>query len=196
MHNKGSTLTGPLLRLARSARLLALLAVPVAVVAGITTACSSSTASSQSTAPSHATGRAHSGGGPLAFSACMRSHGVHNFPDPSAGSNGEQVTIQQGAGIDPNSPSFQAAQRACQSLLPAGKTAGGSVSPAERARILRYAACIRAHGVPNYPDPTFNGNAIDFGNLSDIANLPQYRSALRACASLNPMHGHGYLSSK
>lgn len=191
MHNTGSALTGRLLRLARSARLLALLAV---AVAGVTTACSSTSASSQSTAPSHAPGRAHSGGGPLAFSACMRSHGVHNFPDPSAGSNGQQVTIQQGSGIDPNSPSFQAAQRSCQSLLPAGKGAGGSVSPAERARILRYAACIRAHGVPNYPDPTFNGNAVNFGNLSGFANLPQYQSALRACASLNPMRG--YQSSK
>jgi hypothetical protein len=188
MHNPGSTLTGPLLRLARSARLLALLAV---AVAGVTTACSSSSTSS----PAHATGHAaRSAGGSLAYSACMRSHGVHNFPDPSAGSNGQQVTIQQGSGIDPNSPAFQAAQRSCQSLLPAGKRAGGSVSPAERARILRYAACIRAHGVPNYPDPTFNGNAINFGDLSGIANLPQYQSALRACASLNPMHG--YLSSK
>ena len=193
MDNPQATLTRPLLRLARCARLLALFAMAVAVVAGTVTACSSST--SPSAAPSHATGRAHSAGGALAFSACMRSHGVHNFPDPSAGSNGQQVTIQQGSGIDPNSPAFQAAQRSCQSLLPAGKTAGGgSVSPAERARILRYAACIRTHGVPNYPDPTFNGNAIDFGNLSGFADLPQYQSALRACASLNPMHG--YQSSK
>jgi len=192
MHNPGSTLTGALLRLARSARLLALLAVAAAAVAGVTTACSSSSTSS----PAHAAGRAaRSASSSLAFSACMRSHGVHNFPDPSAGSNGQQVTIQQGSGIDPNSPAFQAAQRSCQSLLPAGKTAGGgSVSPAERARILRYAACIRTHGVPNYPDPTFNGNAIDFGNLSGFADLPQYQSALRACASLNPMHG--YQSSK
>jgi len=192
MHNPGSTLTGPLLRLARHARLLALLAVAVAAVAGVTTACSSSSTSS----PAHAAGHAaRSASSSLAFSACMRSHGVHNFPDPSAGSNGQQVTIQQGSGIDPNSPAFQAAQRSCQSLLPAGKTAGGgSVSPAERARILRYAACIRTHGVPNYPDPTFNGNAIDFGNLSGFADLPQYQSALRACASLNPMHG--YQSSK
>ena len=189
MHNPGSTLTGPLLRLARHARLLALLAVAVAAVAGVTTACSSSSTSS----PAHAAGHAaRSASSSLAFSACMRSHGVHNFPDPSAGSNGQQVTIQQGSGIDPNSPAFQAAQRSCQSLLPAGKTAGGgSVSPAERARILRYAACIRTHGVPNYPDPTFNGNAIDFGNLSGFADLPQYQSALRACASLNPMNGHG-----
>jgi hypothetical protein len=189
MRNPSSTLTESARpRLARGARLIAPLAVAVAVVAGITTACSSSTASSHP----HAAGRAHSGGGSLAFSTCMRSHGVHNFPDPSAGPNGgSQINVQPGSGIDPNSPAYQAAQRSCQSLLPAGKTTG-SVSPAVRAQVLRYAACIRSHGEPTYPDPTFNGNAINFGNLSGInPNSAQYQSALRACASLNPMNGHG-----
>ena len=189
MHNPSPTLTRPILRRARSARLLALLVVAVAAVAGTVTACSSS--SSPSAAPSHATGRAHSAGGPLAFSACMRSHGVPSFPDPTS-NGGISIQVQPGSGIDPNSPAFQSAQRACQSLLPAGKTSAGSVSPAVRAQILRYAACIRAHGVPNYPDPTFNGNAVNFGNLSGInPNSPAYQSALSACASLNPMNGHG-----
>ena len=187
MHHPTTAWTRQIPRLARTARLIALLAVAVAVVAGITTACSSSTASS----PSHATGRAHSGGGPLAFSVCMRSHGVPRFPDPTS-NGGVSIQVQPGSGIDPNSPAFQSAQRACQSLLPAGKTSGSSVSPAVRAQILRYAACIRAHGVPNYPDPTFNGNAVNFGNLSGInPNSPAYQSALHACASLNPMTGHG-----
>jgi len=187
MHNPVPTVIRPLLRFARSARLIAPLIVAVAFVAGITTACSSATASS----PSHATGRARSAGGPLAFSACMRSHGVPSFPDPTS-NGGISIQVQPGSGIDPNSPAFQSAQRACQSLLPAGKTSGGSVSPAVRAQILRYAACIRAHSVPNYPDPTFNGNAVNFGNLSGInPNSPAYQSALRACASLNPMNGHG-----
>jgi len=189
MNNPASALTRPPLRLARSARLLALLAVAVAVVAGTATACSSSTTS----AHAHAPGHAHSGGGPLAFSACMRSHGLSNFPDPSTGSNGQaQIQVQQGSGIDPNSAAYQSAYHSCQSLLPAGKTAGGSISPAVRAQILRYAACIRSHGEPSYPDPTFNGNAVNFGNLSGIdPNSAQYQSALHACASLNPMNGHG-----
>jgi hypothetical protein len=121
----------------------------------------------------------------------MRSHGVSNFPDPTS-NGGVQIQVQPGSGINPNSSAYQEAFRSCQSLLPAGKTSGGSVSPAVRAQILRYAACIRAHGVPNYPDPTFNGNAVNFGNLSGInPNSPAYQSALSACASLNPMTGHG-----
>jgi hypothetical protein len=168
--------------------------VAAAVMAGITAACSSSSSSSSSHASGQASGQASSSSGSLAFSACMRSHGVPNFPDPVTGANGQaQVQITPGtSGIDPNSPAYQAANRACQSLLPAGKTAGGSVSPTVRAEYLRYAACMRSHGEPNYPDPTFSGNSVNLGNLSGIdTNSPQYQSASSACASLNPMNHHG-----
>jgi hypothetical protein len=40
----------------------------------------------------------------------MHAHGTTNFPDPTA--NGHGVGLQL-AGIDPNSPQFQAAQQAC-----------------------------------------------------------------------------------
>jgi hypothetical protein len=53
----------------------------------------------------------------LKFSQCMRAHGVKKFPDPT--SNG-QLQINDKSGVDPTSPQFQAAQRACQSLNPAG----------------------------------------------------------------------------
>ena len=67
--------------------------------------------------------------GALNFSKCMRSHGVPNFPDPEFHSGGG-VGIRiggKGSGIDPNSPQFKAAQKACQSELPGpkGAAAGG-----------------------------------------------------------------------
>jgi hypothetical protein len=170
---------------------IAALVVAAAVVAGITTACSS--ASSSSHAPGQASGHASSSSGPLAFSACMRSHGVPGFPDPSTGSNGQvQIQASPGSGLDPNSPAYQAAMRSCQSLLPVGKAAGGSVSPAVRAQYLRYAACMRSHGEPSFPDPTFSGNSVNLNPGPGIdPNSPQYQSASRACASLNPMNEHG-----
>jgi len=193
MHHPPSTPTRPPRpRLGPGARLIAGLVVAAAVVAGITTACSSS--SSPSHASGQASGQASSSGGALAFSACMRSHGVPNFPDPTSGSNGNSVELQQGSGIDPNSQQYQSAMHACQSLLPAGKANGGSVSPTVRTEYLRYAGCMRSHGVPNYPDPTFNGNSVNLGNLSALGidtNSPQYQSASNACASLNPMNHHG-----
>ena len=190
MHNPLTPRTRPPRpRLAPGARLIAVVIVAAAVMAGITTACSSSSSSSH--ASGQASGHASSSGGALAFSACMRSHGVPSFPDPTS-NGGISIQVQPGSGIDPNSPAYQAAFHSCQSLLPAGKTSGGSISPSARAQYLRYAACIRAHGEPNYPDPTFSGDAVNFGDLSGIdTNSPQYQGALHACASLNPMNGHG-----
>jgi hypothetical protein len=60
----------------------------------------------------------------LAFSQCMRAHGISGFPDPTFGSGGAQLRIDKPSGIDPNSPAFQAAQKAC------GAPFGGKVSAA------------------------------------------------------------------
>ena len=56
----------------------------------------------------------------LKFSACMRSHGVPSFPDPdlSGGGVGFHIHAGPGSGLDPRSPIFQAAQKACGSDLP------------------------------------------------------------------------------
>ncbi len=54
----------------------------------------------------------------------MRTHGVPNFPDPTFSGGGVKMTLKAGGanGIDPNSPQFKAAQKACQSL--SARTAG------------------------------------------------------------------------
>jgi hypothetical protein len=59
----------------------------------------------------------------LAMSRCMRSHGVTNFPDPKFGSGpGGGIGIQlNGPGLDPNSPTFKAAQKACGSIFGGAK---------------------------------------------------------------------------
>lgn len=55
----------------------------------------------------------------LAMSRCMRSHGVTNFPDPTFGTgpNGALGVQLNGSGIDPSSPAFQSAQKACGSIF-------------------------------------------------------------------------------
>jgi hypothetical protein len=50
----------------------------------------------------------------LNYTACMRSHGEPDFPDPN-GHGVIQITNPAGV-LDPNSPQFQKAQTACQSL--------------------------------------------------------------------------------
>jgi hypothetical protein len=59
----------------------------------------------------------------LQFAQCMRAHGV-NIPDPSSGSGGIAIGGPgSGQDINPNSATFQNAQKACQKYLP-GKGAG------------------------------------------------------------------------
>jgi hypothetical protein len=53
------------------------------------------------------------------FSQCMRGHGVPDFPDPPSDGQASPPPSQQ-AGVNPASPRFPAAVRACQHLLPAG----------------------------------------------------------------------------
>ncbi len=52
----------------------------------------------------------------LAFSKCMRAHGIKDFPDPSNG--GIRLHAGQGSDLNPDNPQFQAAQQACQGDLP------------------------------------------------------------------------------
>jgi hypothetical protein len=71
--------------------------------------------------PSGSSGQG-SGTSRLRFSECMRSHGEPNFPDP--GANGS-ITLPPG--MNAESPQFQNAERACQSLMPSNP--GGETAP-------------------------------------------------------------------
>ena len=88
----------------------------------------------------------------LKFSACMRTHGVTNFPDPSAGGG---IKINVGSGINPFSPAFKVAQTACRKLLP-GPLGGNQHPTAQQiASTRQISECMRQHGVTGFPDPTF-----------------------------------------
>ena len=51
----------------------------------------------------------------LSFAACMRKNGVPNFPDPNGQGTFSPDSLQ---GLDPGTPLFQAAFKACQALEP------------------------------------------------------------------------------
>jgi hypothetical protein len=53
----------------------------------------------------------------LLFSRCMRSHGVPDFPDPTAGSGGGIEFGGGASGLDPAAPLFRLAQQRCISIL-------------------------------------------------------------------------------
>jgi hypothetical protein len=108
----------------------------------------------------------------------MRAHGVPSFPDPSPGGGFPLRT----SGINEQSPAFQSAQKACAALEPGGNTPP-PIPAAQQAGMVAKARCIREHGVPNFPDPTFgpggDGAGVDFGGN---ASSPAFRTAIKACA--------------
>jgi hypothetical protein len=124
----------------------------------------------------------------------MRSNGVSNFPGPgsfgsSAGIRAAKGQIAQISNSEASSPTFQAAQRACTEFLPT-PTTSPHVSSAEMRKLLAVSRCMRAHGVPTFPDP----NPVT-GELNTPAGIdrssPQVIAALVACRSLGEAAGLG-----
>ena len=99
----------------------------------------------------------------LALAECMRSHGVSNFPDPtngpSGGGAGFSISSTPGSstltvnGTTFDGPAFEAAEKTCK--LFGGGTAPPPVTASQKRAAAAFAECMRKHGVPNYPDPTF-----------------------------------------
>ena len=138
---------------------------------------------------SSASPSASASGSALAYSRCMRAHGITKFPDPD--SHGDiGINAGPGSGIDPNSPQFKAADRACKPLLPAPNP---SQAAKDRPKMLRYARCMRAHGIPDFPDPDPGGGLdIRASRGSDLdPNSPLYKAADNACKRYMPGGDHG-----
>jgi len=122
------------------------------------------------------------------FAACMRKHGVPNYPDP----NGHGViSIDPSSGIDPRSPAFGTAQQTCSKLIPNGGQPSPAQQAAEKRQALAFAACMRRHGVHDFPDPDFSGGGISFrihgSPGSDLTrNSPIFKAAWQACQRYVP----------
>lgn len=125
-----------------------------------------------------------------AYARCIRGHGVPSFPDPRVTTTpGGGMSMQQGvpasAGL---SPAFKAAQRDCQHLQP-GVGSGHVSSGPPKAALLAFARCLRAHGVPHFPDP--NGQGQLTGQMLQASGVdlhaPGFLVAAKACVGVT--HG-------
>ena len=104
---------------------------------------------------------------PASLSRCMRANGLSSFPDPSAGPGGVGfpggvVSPIGGASLTVNGitfagPAYLRARRACARFLPPGG-GGPAVSAARKRALLAEAVCMRAHGVPDFPDFRFSAH--------------------------------------
>jgi hypothetical protein len=118
--------------------------------------------------------------GAVAFSACMRSNGVLNFPDPDSGGAIPKVALQN---LGVSSSRFQAAQTACQHLRPAPTSAQRREVAAQS---LQFSRCVRGHGVPNFPDPDSTGRIPDPATVGVNQGSPKFQLANQACGKYRP----------
>jgi hypothetical protein len=139
------------------------------------------------------------GNGSLAVSRCMRSHGVSSFPDPN--SNG-QIPKAQVASLA-SSPQFQVAQRACQHLLPNTNPPTDTHAEVQAALsgMVRFAACMRSHGLQHWPDPTVDrhhpGDPRPVFDLHSIVdpNSPGISTDIHECQHVMPQSTAPYMCS-
>jgi hypothetical protein len=123
----------------------------------------------------------------LAYSQCMRSNGVPEFPDPvrtPSGGYGYRTT-----GIDPHSAAFQRGLQACKALPSPWQSTGRQLSPLQQQAWLTWAKCIRAHGMPNFPDPVFPGGGAVQVSGAGAPSSPPLQAAMSACTSVMPTTG-------
>jgi hypothetical protein len=172
--------------------------IATAALALLAAACSGSPSSTGAGGSPNA-GDSSSSPSAVAYSACMRSHGVPNYPDPSDG----QLPKGGAQAFGVSSSVFSAAQSACQRLLPtAGSfqeqasqcTVVGDCPPAVVAQMMatdrKFAQCMRSHGVPNWPDPTIGLQASPVFDLSKVGvthaqtHSPPMSNTIAECQSL------------
>jgi len=87
------------------------------------------------------------------FAECIRAHGVSDFPDPDS-----KNQFDYGVSVTP--AVWKQATTACKDLQPPG-TLSGKRTPKEQSAGLRFAQCVRDHGVKDFPGPVNGEPLID-----------------------------------
>jgi hypothetical protein len=149
-------------------------------------ACSSSGGSPAASGSSPASSAYAKG---LAYTQCIRAHGAPNFPDPN--SQG-QFVIPNGSSNSSFVNVSAAALKACQKLLPPSMAQGppqGSQGAKATSQGLKFSACMRSHGEPDFPDPASNGSLTLPSGMNPESS--QFQNAEKACQSLMPNNPGG-----
>jgi hypothetical protein len=131
----------------------------------------------------------------------MRSHGDPTQVDPTVDAD-KVIRITW----DPSTPgglfgTFKGGQgntgpgQYCRSYLAAAQMAlsrGEREKPPDQAQVERYSECMRANGVPDFPDPTGDGLELRGGPDSDLSpNNPTFAKASKLCGQKTGVHLFG-----
>ncbi len=88
-------------------------------------------------------------------------------------------------GVDTNSQQFRAVARACRKLQPDGRPTAQQQAKTQQA-MLKFAECMRSHGVPKFPDPK-PGGALVIGKKAGVdPSTNQFKAAQQTCKKFVP----------
>ena len=84
-------------------------------------------------------------------------------------------------GIPFSGPAFEAAEKTCK--LFGGGTGPAPVSETQKLALFHFSECMRKHGVPDYPDPSFPaGGGIERPSVPGLnLNAPSVTKAAAVC---------------
>ena len=122
----------------------------------------------------------------VVYADCLRSHGVPNWPDPNSSGvfDKSKLTLQQ---LGVSGSRLQSAQAACRHLAPNGGQPPSQVQLQQmKAQALQFSQCVRAHGVPNFPDPDSAGRIPDPARVGIDQGAPKFQAANQACSKYRP----------
>lgn len=118
----------------------------------------------------------------LAYARCMRKHGLPTFPDPDGNGIFETTAANRN---DFHGPAYTSASSSCAHL--AGSAATAAQLQRSVTRALKYAACMRSHGITTF-QASADGDQVRMGFQGGgaEANSTRFLIAQRICKPLLP----------
>jgi hypothetical protein len=117
------------------------------------------------------------------WAACERSHGDPDQSDPTVSAGGV-IYISVPLGAQPAGDLHERTGTCSQYVAQAAnelKTANPVAPPPDQAELLKYIACMRANGFPNYPYPSGNGDQTNFNGTGVDPNSPAVERVSDLC---------------
>lgn len=127
----------------------------------------------------------------VAYSRCMRSHGVPEYPDPNSSGQLRKITPGNEQQLGVSQTRFNTAQAACQRLWPY-QAPTQAQQRSDLAAALNFARCMRSRGLPSFPDPITDPSSgraefvIHTGQVGFNPRSPQTLAKVGACEHVLP----------
>lgn len=121
------------------------------------------------------------------FAQCVRDHGDPSFPDPAVDAQG-RPQLPSNVQRPPDQ-----VLRACESILNQLPQSLRPTDHPDPAMMRRFAQCMRAHGITDWPDPDSQGRfplPPSLANLKQSPRFPQIRAVWEGPCKQYDTSGH------